>query len=36
MTLPSLIHGRYDGQGTDTFPGDEWGQHKNISNVPLQ
>lgn len=31
-----LIHGKYGGQGTDTFPGAEWGQHTNVSKVPLQ
>lgn len=35
-TLPSVIHGKKEGQGTDTFPGDEWGQQTNMSNVPLQ
>lgn len=35
-SVPSLIHGKYGGQGTDIFPGDECGQQAKRSNVPLQ
>lgn len=35
-SVPSLIHGKYEGQGTDIFPGDEYGQQAKRSNVPLQ